>query len=54
MPKCFFCEQELIWGGDFDSEDVGMDEEGVASNYSCPNCGALYDVFVPSKKNPEN
>lgn len=35
--KCPKCETELIWGGDNDYEDYGMEGEGVVSNSSCVN-----------------
>ncbi len=32
------CGSELIWGNDFDNEDIGInDNEGIVSTYSCPN-----------------
>ena len=35
--KCWHCNSELIWGGDFNYEDYGLDDEGIVSNLSCPN-----------------
>ena len=40
--NCWHCEEELIWGGDHDSED--NDDFDVETNLSCPKCGSL--VFV--------
>ena len=34
--KCF-CDKELIWGGDHDYEDYGLDGSGIVSNLSCQN-----------------
>ncbi len=31
------CGNELIWGGDHDYEDYGVDGDGIVSNLSCPN-----------------
>tara|TARA_R110000744_G_scaffold186615_1_gene306018 strand:+ start:41 stop:205 length:165 start_codon:yes stop_codon:yes gene_type:complete len=31
------CGKELIWGGDHDYEDCGVEGEGIVSNLSCPN-----------------
>ena len=45
---CPRCGKEMIWGGDFDFEDYGMEEEGVVSNYSCPNCGVSAEVSFPN------
>jgi uncharacterized protein with PIN domain len=45
MPKCFICNEEVIWGSDFSYEEVhGEDIEGVVSFFTCPNCGAEYEV----------
>jgi len=27
----------MIWGGDHDYDDYGVEEEGIVSNFSCPN-----------------
>ena len=35
--KCWHCDEEVIWGGDHDYEDYGMEGEGIVSNLSCPN-----------------
>jgi hypothetical protein len=35
--KCPKCEKELIWGGDNDSEDYGVEGDGIVSNSSCVN-----------------
>ena len=40
--KCNKCNEELIWGGDHDYEDYGLEDLGIVSNYSCPN--SLCDV----------
>jgi hypothetical protein len=31
------CGNELIWGGDHDYEDYGLDGDGIVSNLSCPS-----------------
>ena len=36
--NCWHCDTELIWGGDHSFEDYGLDDEGIVSNLSCPNC----------------
>lgn len=38
MTHCWQCGHELIWGGDHDFEDCGLDGEGIVSNLSCPEC----------------
>ena len=47
--NCWHCNTELIWGGDHDYEDYGMDEEGIVTNLSCPNkdCNAFVEVYLP-------
>ena len=45
--KCWHCNEEVIWGGDFDYEDYGMDGEGIISNLSCSKCPAFYECYLP-------
>ena len=45
--NCWHCNSELIWGGDHDYEDYGMEGEGIVSNLSCPNCDAFVLVYLP-------
>lgn len=56
--NCWHCNEELIWGGDHDYEDVyGAPNHGIISNLSCPNklCNAFVEVFLPLKEeNEEN
>lgn len=42
----------MIWGGDFDSEDYGLEPGGVVANLSCPNCNAYAEFYsgVPEKQ----
>ena len=46
MFKCFICgEDGCIWGSDFSYEEVYQEDiEGVVSFFTCPNCGAEYEV----------
>ena len=44
--KCWHCNSEVIWGGDFDFEDYGMDGEGIVSNLTCSNCKAYYECYL--------
>lgn len=37
---CWYCETELIWGGDHDCEPE--DDHLIVSNLTCPNCNAFY------------
>ena len=44
--NCWHCNTELIWGGDFDYEDYGIDRDGIVSNLSCPNCNSYVEVYL--------
>lgn len=54
MYKCFFCQHELRWESDFDAEEVYDNAEEleikgrVVSYFTCPVCGAQYEVVQPS------
>ena len=52
--NCWHCGSNLIWGGDhtFEDYDIG-DEDGMVSNFSCPNCPATVLVYLPLKTNEE-
>ena len=50
--NCWFCNTELIWGGDHDIEDES-DQFLIVSNLSCPNCGAFVEAYLP-KHQEEN
>ena len=50
--NCWHCQTELIWGGDFDFEDYGLEDEGIVSNLSCPNCNTYVEVFCPISGHP--
>jgi len=46
--NCWHCDNELIWGGDHDTED---DEEyDIVSNLSCPKCHCHVAVYHPSER----
>ena len=48
--NCYHCQSLLIWGGDFNYEDYGLEGEGLVSNLSCPKCHTAVDVWHPSEK----
>ena len=51
--NCWHCGTQLIWGGDFDGEDYGVQEEySIVTNLSCPNCKSYVEVYYP-KQNDE-
>ena len=46
MWKCFICGHEtIIWDSDFDTQDLGIEEEGIVSYFHCSKCGADYEVL---------
>lgn len=47
MYKCFYCNHWLVWDSDFDSDEVGYEDNGIVHFYTCPSCGARYEVFEP-------
>ena len=54
--KCWHCNNELIWVGDFDYSNYGIDGEGIVSNLSCMNkdCGAYVEVYLKTDKKENN
>ena len=49
--KCFFCDTEVRWNNDFDSEDIDPDSEyTITSYYECDNCKAWYEVSTNKKE----
>ena len=50
--ECFYCGSSVIWCGDHDYEDYGLDGEGIVSNMTCSNsggCGADYIIYLGDK-----
>ena len=47
--NCWYCNKELIWGGDHEYEDCGIEGEGIVSNFSCSNndCEVFVEVYLP-------
>ena len=45
--NCWHCNTLMIWGGDNSFEDYGLEAEGIASNFSCPECPATALVYFP-------
>ncbi len=43
--NCHFCGHTLIWGCDYDAEELGYDGAGVVSHLSCTNesCRATWE-----------
>ena len=43
--NCYVCTSELIWGGDQNGEDLGIDDKNaIVTNLSCPKCGAFHEI----------
>ena len=51
--NCWHCNAELIWLGDHDFEDCGMEDEGIVSHLSCPKCDAFVEVYLSFKNEKE-
>jgi|TARA_R100000742_G_C4165296_1_gene5439 hypothetical protein len=51
--KCWHCNSEVIWGGDHDYEDYGMEGEGIVSNLSCSECNAFYLCYLGEEDEEE-
>lgn len=46
--NCWYCNFELIWGGDHDISDES-EEYSIMTNLSCPNCACNVDVYLPKE-----
>ena len=46
--NCWHCQNELIWGGDHDTED--NEDYDIVSNLSCPKCHCHVEVYHPSAR----
>ena len=46
--NCWHCNNELIWGGDHDTED--NEDYDMVTNLSCPKCHTHVDVYHPSER----
>ena len=51
---CWHCNAELIWGGDHDYEDYGLEGGGIVSNLSCSKCEASVEVYLPLSNDKED
>lgn len=48
MYKCFNCGcNKVSWKQDYNSEDLGFEEEGTVTEYRCPKCGARIYYEIP-------
>ena len=44
--KCWHCNEELIWGGDHDSEE---EDYLIETNLSCQKCNSFVMVYLPKE-----
>lgn len=44
--NCWYCNKDLIWGGDHDIEEESEDFSMV-TNLTCPNCDAFVEIYKP-------
>lgn len=53
--KCFICDEEAVgWEADYTFEDYGIpDRDGIVQTYTCHNCGADYEVYIPFPEEDE-
>ena len=53
--KCWFCNKEMIWGGDHSFEDYDMEDEGIIANLSCSNgeCDTYAEFYNTIKRKEE-
>ena len=50
--KCFFCNFEVRWNSDFDTEDTYPNSKHtIVSYYTCYECDTEYEVFHDKKDN---
>jgi len=42
--NCWHCQTELIWGGDHDFDEDGL-EYDIVTNLSCPKCNSYVEVY---------
>ena len=44
--KCFYCNAEVRWNNDYDTEDTYPDSEhNIVSMYNCDECDTWYEAF---------
>ncbi len=53
--KCFYCDTEVRWNNDFDTEDTNPESEhDIVSMYECDKCKAWYEVYTVKKNKKED
>jgi methionyl-tRNA synthetase len=52
--KCIYCNADLRWNNDFDTEDTYPDSEySILSMYQCDECDTWYEVYHNKKEEYE-
>ena len=51
--NCLKCNKEMIWGGDHDYEDCGIDGSGIVMNFSCLDCESFSLFYYDLNKGEE-
>jgi len=44
--KCWYCNGELIWGGDHDIDEE-TEDYSIVTNLTCSECGAYVECYLP-------
>ena len=44
--ECWHCNNDVIWGGDHNYEDYGLEGEGIVSNLHYSKCNAEYLIYL--------
>lgn len=48
--KCFYCDTEVRWNNDFDTDDQPESDHKIVSMYECDKCNAWYEVYHSLKE----
>jgi len=43
--SCYYCDSQLIWGGDHDLED--NEDFSMVTNLTCSECPTYIEVYCP-------
>lgn len=55
MCRCYFCNSLMIWGADYNYDEVCGEGEGIVAMLSCSNsdCGANAEFSLRTDKEEE-
>ena len=60
--RCFYCGHPVVWSNDFAADECGYGdreyddgtvqkaEDQIVSFWTCPNCGAEYEILLGAGK----